>query len=294
MAEGSRVGSRSAFGASTDRSPSPPRGSDQYYTSGSEASPDYTRRAPLVIGAAPSSLARQTVERLSPSERAHADALRLKHRAAKFFVPGPGTYEPRRPQSSHRDLAGSTSFRSKTDRDKTPPSTPLNAQTSDPGAYEPNINQLASKSKESFQRSAKAGTAGFGSKSERSLKLEILGGDDHTPGPASYEMENFGSSNKSAMSSILERNNMPSSSFRSAGRIELSSQRKDTPGPGAYSVNDAATIIHEPGANPNNNGLSRLGRGFASGDVDRLAMNATAPITGPGSYESHREGSIST
>ena len=80
---------------------------------------------------------------------------------------------------------------------------------------------------------------------------------------------------------------MPTSSFKSAGRYELKDDRKNQPGPGAYQVNDAATINHLPGANPNNNPYPlRVDRfGYAVGDVDRQAMRATAEITGPGSYE---------
>ena len=125
--------------------------------------------------------------------------------------------------------------------------------------------------------------------------MDIMGDDGHdiTPGPGVSTSIRAPPTRKRPWvtlrsGTICRRapsNRRAATSSRTTGRI--------WPGPGAYQVNDAATINHLPGANPNNNPYPlRVGRGFASGDVDRQAMNATAPITGTGSYDSHLSQSI--
>ena len=91
----------------------------------------------------------------APSQRANDDANRLKVKASRFGLnPGPGTYDPRRPGRTLDDLAGSTAFKSKSDR-KNDASLKGNG---DPGAYNPYDHMtIGSVSHRSFNKSQQTG-----------------------------------------------------------------------------------------------------------------------------------------
>ena len=231
--------------------------------------------------------------RLSPSERAAEDAARIKARIAKLvFIPGPGAYDPKFQDSSSITFAGSMSFKSQTQRDKTPPSTAENKTMGDPGQYSPELNQLAAQAKESFQVSSKTGHNFFGSKMPRVMKLEM---GEETPGPDTYNADKATASNKIAMSAMTDKEKMPSSAFRSAGRKTTKVPQQDQPGPGAYNPNPEATMEALPGASMRSNIVPKSGREISLGgsDVDGNVQNATSAITGPGSYDNHTAHSIS-
>ena len=232
---------------------------------------------------------------MSPSERAAEDVQRIKAKWAKFYyVPGPGTYEPKFQVTTALNFAGSTSFRSKTDREKTPPSSAQNRQTSDPGQYNVEMNQIAAKSKASFQVSSKAGKSSFGSNVPRETQLsatEVINKDGPTPSPDAYNIDRVPVNAKAAMATITDSENMPMSAFKSTTRKYAPTPQKDQPGPGTYNPNDAAITAQLPGANMKSNPMSRTGRDSTVGgaDVDALAAGATSALVGPGAYENeHR------
>ena len=117
----------------------------------------------------------------APSQRANDDANRLKVKASRFGLnPGPGTYDPRRPGRTLDDLAGSTAFKSKSDR-KNDASLKGNG---DPGAYNPYDHMtIGSVSHRSFNKSQQTGAGGFGSK----VKRAELSVPNDAPGPGTYD-----------------------------------------------------------------------------------------------------------
>ena len=279
----------SRFGSARTRTASPTMSYLSSDRSHEESSPDHARRVARVAGSPPSSLARIQIQRLSPSERAHEDAQRMKARWAKHnILPGPGAYDPKFANSSATNLTGSTSFRSKTDRNKTPPSSALNADLSDPGAYNPECNQLAAAAKASFQNSSKVGKNGFGSKLPREMPMSVAGADKDggTPGPDTYNFDKCPVSRKKAMGTIDEGETVPTSPFKSATRKHTIVPQQDQPGPGKYYPNDAVSTPTLPGANMKANPISRVGRDASAGGADlaSLQMNATSAIVGPGAY----------
>ena len=82
------------------------------------------------------------------------------------------------------------------------------------------------------------------------MQLDI--GED-TPGPDAYNADKATASSKIAMAAMDERERMPSSSFRSAGRKGTQVPQQDQPGPGAYSPNLEAVTEALPGANMRSN-----------------------------------------
>ena len=118
----------------------------------------------------------------------------------------------------------------------------------DPGAYSPEMNQLATQAKHTFQTTAKTGHSMFGSKVARTMKVELLGGDEVTPGPDTYHPDKATASNKIAMAAMSDKEKMPSSSFKSAGRKLTKVPQQDQPGPGAYSPDPDAiyNALQEP------------------------------------------------
>jgi len=117
----------------------------------------------------------------SPSQRASLDEARLKARVAKGgLTPAPGAYDPKRLATDSEQLAGTTAFKSKSDRkaDST-----LREQ-GDPGSYNPYDNRsMASNASRSFNRSQQTGAGGFGSK----VKRAELSTPNEAPGPGTYD-----------------------------------------------------------------------------------------------------------
>jgi hypothetical protein len=67
----------------------------------------------------------------------------------------------------------------------------------------------------------------------------------------------------------------------------------DNPGPGAYNPNDTSTIEHLPGANPESNIVSKVGRDTRFGGDTVIGVDPHIGATvGPGSYESHVDSTI--
>jgi len=142
-------------------------------------SPPFARRKPIAQGSAPSSLARNTSPTLSPSKRAEKDEMRIKARVAKRWgSPGPGQYNPQKLGSGILQLAGSSAFRSKSQRPKVDP---FLQESQDPGSY--NLTDVGSQASSSFNRLNAIGHGAFGSSTERTLKLDVR---DSTPGAADY------------------------------------------------------------------------------------------------------------
>ena len=149
------------------------------------------------------------------------------------------------------------------------------------------MNQLAAEAKHTFHSASKTGHSRFGSKVARTLKMDLLGGnDDITPGPDTYNVDQATATDKIAMAAMSGKEKMPSSSFRSASRKGLKTAHSDQPGPGAYSPDPDATYDALPGASMKSNLISKTGRDHYLGamDISATMQNATSPITGPGSY----------
>eukprot|EP00325_Prymnesiales_sp_UTEX-LB-985_P004315 CAMPEP_0174711548 /NCGR_PEP_ID=MMETSP1094-20130205/12834_1 /TAXON_ID=156173 /ORGANISM="Chrysochromulina brevifilum, Strain UTEX LB 985" /LENGTH=144 /DNA_ID=CAMNT_0015910497 /DNA_START=10 /DNA_END=441 /DNA_ORIENTATION=+ len=106
----------------------------------------------------PSSLCQPSVRRLSPTERGFEDAARIKARLERLqgaYVPGPGTYDPRRLGRSSENFAGSMAFKSHTDRAK-PSHSSAFVVSADPGEYEiAEHGSVHTQAKHTFQTSSK-------------------------------------------------------------------------------------------------------------------------------------------
>lgn len=117
----------------------------------------------------------------APSQRATEDETRMRARMSKRGLnPGPGTYDPKLQGTTAEELAGSTAFKSKSDRkaDQTL------AGNGDPGAYNPfEGTTIAAASSRSFNKSQQLGASGFGSKTKRA---ELTVPND-SPGPGTYD-----------------------------------------------------------------------------------------------------------
>ena len=161
----------------------------------------------------------------------------------------------------------------------------------DPGEYNPNhVGDIAVTSRASVSKSDKEGKGYFGAKSARVLRFEGTGFTPQTtPGPAAYKVEVDEKGREWQMSTMATGERMKSATFASttAQRGDfLLPGAVDIPGPGAYTPNDAITIPHLPGANPDTNIVSKVGR--ASRYVaDSMVSNngAAGPEVGPGSYD---------
>merc|ERR1719174_2310544 len=79
-------------------------------------------------------------------------------------VPGPGAYDVKRPASTGRDLAGSSAFKSKTERK---PDETLK-EVGDPGLYNPfESTSLSVSMSKSFNKSQQSGSGNFGTRTKR-------------------------------------------------------------------------------------------------------------------------------
>ena len=233
------------------------------------------------------------------NSRAAARELPHEH-DRKQNVPGPGVYNPElsgelaaeaKQTFNTKMKAGTSGFAThvvrgtnpKDGRDLVP------NDGGDPGSYNPNVmRELAAQAKKTFQSAFKGGRGAFGSTqtsmTKRTMQLDI--GED-TPGPDAYNADKATASSKIAMAAMDERERMPSSSFRSAGRKGTRVPQQDQPGPGAYSPNLEAVTEALPGANMRSNIIPKSGRNIYMGgsDIASSISNATSPITGPGSYD---------
>ena len=117
----------------------------------------------------------------SPTQRASMDEARLKARTSKYgLTPAPGAYDPKRTPSTAEDLAGTTAFKSKSERKNDG----MLRDQGDPGAYNPHdgANMAASTSR-SFNKSQQQGSGGFGTK----VKRPELSTPNDAPGPGTYD-----------------------------------------------------------------------------------------------------------
>jgi hypothetical protein len=212
----------------------------------------------------------------------HADKLRAKaNRKAK--TPGPGAYSP-------SDMGGAFARKS----DKNPGSSFLSkskrlvpalgaVDAGDPGAYDPHtLKELASTSKKSFAKSMRSGAGDFGGKEKREMNLELMG--EGTPGPGAYNGgDRMRNGKVAALAAMDSGEKMPSSSFHSKTAQREKQQNLHVPGAGAYTPH--WTAIEAAPSNPANS-LNAKGARFEK------TTQVTDPMVGPGSYESHLEGSL--
>jgi len=153
----------------------------------------------------------------SPSQRASVDEARMRAKASRYGLnPGPGTYDPKRLGTSSDDLAGSTAFKSKSDRKKDG----MLREVGDPGAYEPYSNMtVSSQSARSFNKSQQTGSGAFGTKTKR----PELSTPNEAPGPGTYDAK---------LPSSPEAKQ--GSSFASQTKRGAYLPRAQTPGAGEY------------------------------------------------------------
>lgn len=231
--------------------------------------------------------------RLTPTERAAADAQRLKDakdRHAQKASPGPGAYDPGRPKSSSG--GSGSAFKSTTDRSKRIASSPLLNCTGDPGAYETASGRhtIAAQALSSSHSSAsKKGTSGFGGTSKRELKLASSptspGSEDAIPGPGAYSPMMTEKGRESDMHVRNGVENMKSAAFASATQrkgVSIGLPGESQPGPGAY--NPSFETI-----NPRiTHTVSKTGRDgkFTGSNMDGTGDDCTTGAhVGPGSYD---------
>jgi hypothetical protein len=174
------------------------------------------RFVPSIVCEMPVSMSHQGYR--SPSQRMSEDEARLRARKAKVGLnPGPGAYDPRRMNKTAEELAGSTAFKSRSDR-KTDGSL---REVGDPGAYHPYDNMgVSAQSSRSFNRQQSTGTGGFGSKTRRA-ELSV---PNEAPGPGTYDAK--------LPSSPEARQG---SAFASQSKRGTYLPRSQTPGAGEYS-----------------------------------------------------------
>jgi len=191
------------------------------------------------------------------------DEARMKARAQRFGLnPAPGAYDPKRQGSTSDDLAGSTAFKSKSDRkaDGT-----LREQ-GDPGAYNPYDNtSMASKTSQSFNKSQQTGAGGFGTK----VKRPELSTPNEAPGPGTYDAR-LPASPESKQGSA----------FASQTKRGAYLPKTQTPGSGEYDPSDTGSI----------NGGDSMFRNKDERFKKSIEMEYSAHV-GPGSY-SHEHQSI--
>lgn len=245
------------------------------------ASPPFARRKPLTKASPPSSTARNTSPKPTPSERAEKDAARIKARVAKRWAsPGPGQYNPQKLGSNVLSLAGSSAFRSKSQR---PSVDPFLRESGDPGTYMvTDVASVALQAMESYNRQSFSGHSGFGTVSERQLYLEAK--DSTTPGPVDY-------------SPLMPRTlgDTERASDAAGGRFRSESPQRrpllpnDAPGVGTYDPNMDSVEPLVPSA----------GCCMVTGRDTRFAGQTlpndgreTGPGVGPGTYNDDRTGTI--
>ena len=240
---------------------------------------------------------------MSPSQRAAEDKQRLKARTARHRTsPGPGAYDiphdPKRVGSTHRDLIGSSAFRSLTERTERTVVGSLTKEQGDPAAYAPIFLTLARQASASWSKVASAGNASFGVSTTRALDLrgnaEVWGEGEKTPGVGTYTFHTTERGRQWDTSTVGDKKETAQFASKSQRSDVLLLPSAPNPGPGAYNVNDAATIEHLPGANPASNMVSSVSRDarFTSDTLLYEGTMTTQPSVGPGSYDSHLGGTI--
>ncbi|KAL1498463.1 hypothetical protein AB1Y20_013788 [Prymnesium parvum] len=187
--------------------------------------------------------------------------------AKALDVPGPGSYSWSRSSlnatNGHQSLFRSESHRLPSDE----------VESGDPGAYDPHTYMsMGTTASRSFCRSGKAGRGGFGGSSAREMKMNLFG--EGTPGPGEYDA-------KKAVS-LFEK--MPSSAFRSNSPQRARARSSDTPGVGSYNPKPSWV---EPSVVNASTGMSGHSRRFTE------QKSETDADVGPGSYETHLNGSLS-
>ena len=163
--------------------------------------------------------------------------------------------------------------------------------TGDPGEYTLNDSrEIAKTSRHATSKAAKLGMAQFGAKSARVLRHEGTGFKPQcTPGPAAYQVQTDEKGREWQLSAMADGERMQSAVF--ASKVERTSSATllpsiNNPGPGAYDPDDRITIEHLPGANPDNNPMSKMGRDKRyTGDTMVNNRGAGGPEVGPGSYD---------
>jgi len=117
----------------------------------------------------------------SPAKRAKIDEARRKARAERLEnIPGPGSYDVKKPLDSKTELCGSTAFKSKSER-KTDDAL---KEVGDPGLYNPTEHSsLASTMTKSFNKSQQSGSGNFGTRTKRA-ELSV---PNDAPGPGTYD-----------------------------------------------------------------------------------------------------------
>ena len=207
-------------------------------------------------------------------------------------TPGPGAYTPlMTEQGKEADMGvreGSEKMASSSFVKNNIKTSIINEHMGDPGAYNPYENRnLVDQSRQTFHKAAKEGRANFGASTARTLRIPpdmLRGGtQDVTPGPAAYT---------SITHRVFEG---ASAVFKSLvpQRAKIALPNADIPAPNAYNPNDKMTISHLPGANPDSNILSQVGRDSRfSGDQVGRQEHVTPPDVGPGKYDSHVIGTI--
>ena len=200
--------------------------------------------------------------------RAESHAAKKKAvEARRGTSPGPGSYSPQlsssRFNSKSAGRAATATFASKSGRGDRSKSD----QTGDPGMYDPFTRaELASTSKKSVGKSNLAGRGSFGSRTARSLKIELHGED--TPAPGHY---GFGKKLPTG-----ERRT-PSSAFASKSKQRPRTRNESTPGVGSYSPDYRAGSPE-----PNNPAMQMRGKGR------RFPKELANGNPGPGAYENDR------
>ena len=153
----------------------------------------------------------------APSQRAMDDAARLRARAARLSLnPGPGTYDPKRIGATSDDLAGSSAFKSKSERKKDGSL----REVGDPGSYHPHeCTTVAYNSSRSFNKSQQTGAGGFGTKVRRA-EMHV---PNDAPGPGTYDAQ---------LPTSPEAKQ--SSAFASQTKRNAHLRKAQTPGAGEY------------------------------------------------------------
>ena len=199
----------------------------------------------------------------SPSHRASADEARMRARQAKRSLnPGPGTYDPRQLGSTAEQMAGSTAFKSKSDRK----ADATLAGNGDPGAYNPyDGSTMAAVSSRSFNKSQQVGASGFLSKTRRAE----LSTPNDAPGPGTYDA-------KTPSSPEAKQG----SAFASQTKRGAYLSRQQTPGAGEY---DPSTRNMDRTRGGDSMFRNKEGRFKKSMELEYSAH------VGPGSYSADHE-----
>ena len=231
---------------------------------------------------------------MSPTQRQAEDAKRIKARMMRRGAnPGPAHYSPQQlsanSSSTLRQLAGEYAFKSTLQRKDL-----VFKDKGDPGEYEPAVYLSLANSMKSFNRSSSEGKllSGFGGQAERILDMrtEMWNEGEKTPGPAAYNplLTEVGREFEMSVRNGVETMKSAVFASKSERTADNSLPSRDNPGPGAYDIKDALTISHLPGANPDSNIVSSVGRDsrFSADQVGRQE-HVTPPGVGPGLYDSH-------